>query len=478
MRTQNVTSQTPQGAPLGLPPLLTKEEEAELVLCERVIERGLGTFIDVGIALGKVRVGKLYRAEYPTFEAYCAQKWGITPRRARQISDAAEVVRNIADGNHGSHLPTPTSERQVRDLTSLPPEEQKEVWGRAVDSAGGVAPTGKQVAEAKAEIKGTKFSEVQLDAWIDIVRSWLKPGDPLSVAAVMGHKRNNFNTEQASAIFDEMVERGFVEDGKFIDPSAPDESPETPAPDASVLRLAKHIFGIAMDAAHFRGSWNSHREEAKAGFVAIAQWHIETVKNLAAEHMKECDVMQRRYAELSRDRGDKNGFPVGAPPRLAVEPVPAAPASNNGKLPKAERAILRVLANYPDGKTRGEIGVIAGYKHTGGGFNNALGSLRTSGYVYGSDPVKITDAGLQAFGPVEPLPTGKELFDYWMQHPDLGRAECEILRVYISAKAMSKEEIAPLTISDRGAPYEANGGGFNNAVGKLRAYELIEGDYK
>lgn len=184
--------------------------------------------------------------------------------------------------------------------------------------------------------------------------------------------------------------------------------------------------------------------------------------------------------------------PVRRPGAVVHRPVTAAPASNGDlrraihseqiaesdhvHLPKAERSILRVLANYPEGKTRREIGVIAGYKHTGGGFNNALGALRSAGYIIGSDPLKITDAGLQALGPVEPLPTGKELFDYWMQHPDLGRAEREILRVlYISKDSMSKEEIAPLTISDRGTPYEANGGGFNNAIGRLRAYELIDG---
>jgi hypothetical protein len=137
---------------------------------------------------------------------------------------------------------------------------------------------------------------------------------------------------------------------------------------------------------------------------------------------------------------------------------------------------LRVLANFPSGKTRREVGVIAGYKHTGGGFNNALGSLRSAGLVAGSDPLRITDAGLTAAGPVDPLPTGRELYDYWSNHPEMGRAEREILRVlYESGQAMSTEEIAPLTISDRGTHYEATGGGFNNAIGRLRTYELIEG---
>jgi len=31
-----------------------------------------------------------------------------------------------------------------------------------------------------------------------------------------------------------------------------------------------------------------------------------------------------------------------------------------------------------------------------------------------------------------------------------------------------------LAISDRGEPYEANGGGFNNALGRLRTYELVD----
>lgn len=213
--------------------------------------------------------------------------------------------------------------------------------------------------------------------------------------------------------------------------------------------------------------------------------------DLASLHEKQSAMSEmlvsvgNRISEISKQFGSapvvRPSAPIRQPAAAVTHRAPAAPASNGdlasrANLPKAEKAILRVLANYPDGKTRREIGVIAGYKHTGGGFNNALSSLRTNSFVTGSDPVKITDAGLHALGPVEPLPTGKELFDYWMQHPDLGKAECEILRVlYISAKPMAKEEIAPLTISDRGTAYESNGGGFNNAIGRLRAYELIEG---
>ena len=42
----------------------------------------------------------------------------------------------------------PTSERQVRPLTKLKPESQREVWQEAVDAAGGKVPSGRLVKDA------------------------------------------------------------------------------------------------------------------------------------------------------------------------------------------------------------------------------------------------------------------------------------------------------------------------------------------
>lgn len=165
------------------------------------------------------------------------------------------------------------------------------------------------------------------------------------------------------------------------------------------------------------------------------------------------------------------------PSRIAQKRTASAAPSRNGNLPKCEAAILRVLANFPHGKPKREVGVIAGYKHNGGGFNNALGALRSAGYIHAGEPLRITKEGLEAHGPVYALPSGEELFNYWSTHPDLGRAEREILRVLYEAggKELTKETIAAQTQSDRGEPYDPNGGGFNNAVGRLRTYELITG---
>jgi hypothetical protein len=67
--------------------------------------------------------------------------------------------------------------------------------------------------------------------------------------------------------------------------------------------------------------------------------------------------------------------------------------------------------------------------------------------------------------------------DHWLRSSHFGRAEREILRVLgeVYPSTLTKEEIAERTIGTGGEPYVATGGGFLNALGKLRTLELIEG---
>jgi uncharacterized protein len=116
------------------------------------------------------------------------------------------------------------------------------------------------------------------------------------------------------------------------------------------------------------------------------------------------------------------------------------------------------------------VAVLTGYAATGGGFNNYLGALRSRGLIESNgDGLAITDAGVQALGSWEPLPAGPELIEYWRGR--LGQAERSILEALAEAypDALTKEEVAAR------AGYEANGGGFNNALGRLRTLELVQG---
>jgi uncharacterized protein len=140
------------------------------------------------------------------------------------------------------------------------------------------------------------------------------------------------------------------------------------------------------------------------------------------------------------------------------------------KLAAGERRILTALAQYPQGRSKVQVAVLTGYAATGGGFNNYLGALRSRGLIEGDgDRLGVTGAGLQALGSWDPLPAGSDLVKYWRNR--LGKAERLILETLTEAypAGLSKEEVAARS------GYEANGGGFNNALGRLRTLELVQG---
>jgi hypothetical protein len=140
------------------------------------------------------------------------------------------------------------------------------------------------------------------------------------------------------------------------------------------------------------------------------------------------------------------------------------------------RNYLRASVNSPHigpisaGQKQGAACNFGGYAPNGGGFDNYLGALRTRAFIRGNgDTLTITEAGIEALGSWEPLPTGLALIDYWRGR--LGKAEGLILETLtqVFPDALTKEEVAAK------AGYEANGGGFNNALGRLRTLELVQG---
>lgn len=137
------------------------------------------------------------------------------------------------------------------------------------------------------------------------------------------------------------------------------------------------------------------------------------------------------------------------------------------KLPKAEKAILNVLAQY-DHRSTVQIALLAGYAVGTGAFNNAMGSLRTKKYIWGTkDSISITEEGLSALGPFEPLPTGWELINYWKKK--LGKAERSVLEVLVKfyPAFTSKEFVA------QEAGYTPGTGSINNAFGRMKTLELM-----
>jgi hypothetical protein len=128
-------------------------ETDRLSICEKVIEHGLATFVEVGDALLTIRDNRLYRGEYATFDAYCKERWGFSRQRAHQLTDAAEVVgivSTIVD------VP-PGNEAQARELVPLKdePEAMAKVWVEVLEETDGkptAAAVHKVVAERTADV--------------------------------------------------------------------------------------------------------------------------------------------------------------------------------------------------------------------------------------------------------------------------------------------------------------------------------------
>ncbi|HEY6030439.1 MAG TPA: hypothetical protein VIU44_07750, partial [Gaiellaceae bacterium] len=231
----------------------------------------------------------------------------------------------------------------------------------------------------------------------------------------------------------------------------------------------------AVAAAEKRGAERGYLEG-----VAVGRRHIVSVVDDIRKDVERHYAAAQRLADEAWDEKTPPPRPAptvkaAAPPR-AVAPVArvvAAPTNGGGEpasLPRAERKVMTALAQYPDGRTKAQVAVRAGYAVNGGGFNNAISALRTKGFLSGSgDNLVATPNGLHALGPYDPLPTGAALVRRWLGQ--LGKAERAALEALAQAYPgrLAKADVAAA------AGYEPNGGGFNNALSRLRTLELMTG---
>jgi hypothetical protein len=111
--------------------------------------RGERAFFEAGKALTKLRDRRLYRSTHKTFEEYCRDRFAHSRQNLTTIG-----CQNVANENLTTNKSQilPTSERQVRAMTKLEPQEQQEVWLRAVEVAGGKVPTGRIVKDVVQRI--------------------------------------------------------------------------------------------------------------------------------------------------------------------------------------------------------------------------------------------------------------------------------------------------------------------------------------
>lgn len=206
-----------------------------------------------------------------------------------------------------------------------------------------------------------------------------------------------------------------------------------------------------------RQRWKRELEEARRRYEARIQElteQLETARELAT-----------RIVGMTPGVFEPPPDPIIHVERPKPRPAPASNGSH--PLSRTERAILTVLARYPQ-RTRVQVGILSGYSHSSGGFNGAIARLRAQGWIEGpGGAMRITEAGKGVVGEVEQLPTGEDLINYWLNRfTGCQRAVLEML-TQIYPQSTTREELAEAT------GYSNSSGGFNSALAELRALELI-----
>lgn len=157
---------------------LTSEELASLRANERIIEKGLETFIDVGTAMATIRDGGLFRATHKSFEEYVKDKWDYTRQRAYQLISASDFHTKLASRN--SKMSRITSERATRALMTVPNDRLADVLD-AVLAEG--EPTAERIvqirnkiapAKAKSDTKQKKKPMMKIEVAIKAASKWLE----------------------------------------------------------------------------------------------------------------------------------------------------------------------------------------------------------------------------------------------------------------------------------------------------------------
>jgi hypothetical protein len=157
------------------------------------------------------------------------------------------------------------------------------------------------------------------------------------------------------------------------------------------------------------------------------------------------------------------------PVKTKAPPHPNGAARRAGPDPlsRCERKILTAAAQID-----GQVGspseevllLLTGYRPSGS-WNEALASLRSSGFL---DGTSITEDGALAIGRLDPLPRGDALVSYWEQK--LGRCPGAILR-YLVENTGAGEAIAEDDV--REATGYRPSGSWNEALSDLRKLHLL-----
>lgn len=244
---------------------LSASEFARLADCESKIERGIAVFLEVGNALLEIRDSRLYRQRFPTFEAYCQERWGMVRQHANRLIQAAEVAIHLEP--MGS---IPATERQARPLAALEPEVQREVWREVTETTPPDKITAKVIERASKAAGPLNETVKAIKAEIDAPNEALFPASPAIAEAAQQSKNGAVSLLEAARKVRQAIE------SEPIPPAAPLHDLE--GIDPALYPRATELQGMLNDLAAF-----SRKHDPKALAGAFKAHEIKPLKSAIAE---------------------------------------------------------------------------------------------------------------------------------------------------------------------------------------------------
>jgi hypothetical protein len=104
--------------------IITTDTERSLDELETIIEHGIATFVEVGMALAEIRDCRLYAQQgYDTFEAYCHERWNLSRSYAHRLIDASHVA-TVVSREYSGLLPIGNKSDEILDIPNEAPARE------------------------------------------------------------------------------------------------------------------------------------------------------------------------------------------------------------------------------------------------------------------------------------------------------------------------------------------------------------------
>jgi hypothetical protein len=133
--------------------------------------------------------------------------------------------------------------------------------------------------------------------------------------------------------------------------------------------------------------------------------------------------------------------------------------------------MLTALAQYPEGMDYGKLGILTGLSSKSGTWSTYIGALRSAGYIEGTTGLmRITQAGVDALGHFDPLPSGPDLIEYWRGRMGAsGKRKILDALIEVYPNSLTYAEVAERT------GLSSESGTWSTYLGELRSLGLVTG---